>query len=629
MNPGGVVRKLAAILYADVAEYSRLTGEDEEGTHRILSAYLDAVTAMIERHNGRAVHFAGDAVLAEFPSVVVALTCAVAIQGELAARNARLPENRRLRFRIGINLGDVIVDRGDIYGDDVNVAARLESLADPGGICISGTVYDEVERKLDYHYEYLGEQQVKNIDRPVRAYRVAVEGDGAHTAPPPAAAPRRTWRRFAAGAALVAFAAAGFAAWTFLGGAPSGLHRATRAALAVPDKPSIAVLPFTNMSGDPEQEYFSDGMTEDLITDLSQVSGLFVIARNSVFTYKGRPVDVARVAAELGVRYVLEGSVRKADGRVRINAQLIDAATGGHIWAERFDREVEDVFALQDEVTAKIVSALKVRLTDRERRSLAGTYTDSIEAYDLFLRGFELVWRFAKAENRMARDYFEQAIALDPGFARAYANLARTYTNDLLLGWGDRPEILIERAVVAARRAVELDSSLPLVHHMLGYVSLFGKRDHKGAIAHLERSIAIEPNYADSYALLAQVLQYAGRPIEALGVMRKAMRLNPHYPWGYLWALGEIQFSLERYDDAIATLEEGLQRNPDAQWLRLSLAASYVRAGRMEEGRWQVNEILVADPDFSLRRIRAVVPYKDPTVRDRLFNALRVAGAPR
>ena len=354
--------------------------------------------SLIKQHRGRVIDSPGDNLLAEFASVVDAVQCGVAIQKELQARNANLSESRRMQFRIGINLGDVIEEGERIYGDGVNIAARLESLADPGGICISITAFDQIETKLPLGYEYLGEQQVKNIAKPVGAYRVRMERD-----------------------LLIAEGSPG---------------------LKLPDKPSIAVLPFVNMSGDPEQEYFSDGMTEDLITDLSKIAGLFVIARNSVFTYKGKAVKVDQVGRELGVRYVLEGSVRKVGGRVRITAQLVNASTGGHLWAERYDRSIGDIFVLQDEVTRQIVMALAVKLTEDEHEHLGRRYTDNLEAYDHFLRGLEYFYRFSEESANQSRRMFESAIELDPQFSAAYGYLSLTYWLEWSFGWSHDPGIL-------------------------------------------------------------------------------------------------------------------------------------------------------------------------------------------
>ncbi|MFQ6021537.1 MAG: adenylate/guanylate cyclase domain-containing protein [Acidiferrobacterales bacterium] len=620
-------RKLAAIFYADVAGYSRLTGEDEEGTHRRLSAYLDTITTAIKHHRGKVLHFAGDAVLADFSSIVDALTCAAQIQRHLKARNEDLPEERKLQFRIGVNLGDVIVDRNEIYGDGVNVAARLESLAQPGGICVSGTVYDAIGTKLPFAYEFIGEQSVKNITRPVRAFHVQIDAHAAD-ARKKLRSRLQQWRPMVLIVMATLLIVVGVAAlWQFhLRATPDVIERVSEgASLELPAKPSIAVLPFQNMSGDPEQEYFSDGMTEDLITDLSKLSGLFVISRNSVFTYKGIPVKIRDVGRELGVRYVLEGSVRKAGDKVRITAQLIDSTNGFHVWADRFDGNLTDVFALQDEVAAKIVSALEIRLTETERQSLVRQYTDSLEAYDYLLRGLEQFSRLTRESNLSARGFYEKAVERDSEFARAYANLARTYAREFVDGWSDTPERSLQQAHELAQRAVALDDSLPQVHWVLGEVHLFSKH-HAEAIEEVEKAIALDANHADAYGLLALTLHYAGTPKDSVALMEKAMRLNPRYPLDYLYVLGEIYFTLGRYDKAIDAFERALERNPVAQRPRMWLAASYAHAGRIDDAEWEVEQLVTLAPDFSLRRMQQVIPYKDPAHLEKLLNGLRKAG---
>ncbi len=411
-------RKLAAILYADVAGYSRLTGEDEESTHRLLSAYLDALSQTIETYGGTVVHYAGDAVLAEFPTVTDALASAAKIQRELGARNQELPNERKVQFRIGVNLGEIIVDRDDIYGDGVNVAARLESLSEPGGICISEAVRTAVGKKLPLEYEFMGEQQVKNIAEPVRAYHARMRPDA--VLPQPQTTSRRSTasdrRRLVLSVTIALLIIAGvttFGYWNaWLPG--QGPTSADRKAFPLADKPSIAVLPFDNLSGDPEQEYFADGISEDIVTELSRLSNLLVIARNSSFTYKDRAVTVQDVGKELGVRYILEGSVRKSSDRVRITAQLIDATNGYHLWAERYDRKLAEVFAVQDDVTRKIVTALSVKLAGDEKDQLARGTIANFEAYDLLLRGQQYERRRTKEDNALAQDTYRRAIELDP-----------------------------------------------------------------------------------------------------------------------------------------------------------------------------------------------------------------------
>ncbi|NIQ36996.1 MAG: tetratricopeptide repeat protein [Proteobacteria bacterium] len=576
----GVQRKLAAIFSADVKGYSRLMGDDEVATIRTLTTYREIMATLIPEHGGRVVDSPGDNLLAEFASVVQAVECAVEIQRELKARNAELPQNRKMEFRIGINLGDVVVEGERIYGDGVNIASRIEGLAEGGGICISGTVHDQIENKLAFGYDYLGEKPVKNIQKPVRVYRVRMEAGGA---------------------------------------APE-----VSTELELPDKPSVAVLPFVNMSQDPEQEYFSDGITEDLITDLSKISGLFVIARNSVFTYKGKPVKVDQVSQDLGVRYVLEGSVRKAGERVRITAQLVDASTGGHLWAERYDRDLEDIFALQDEVTQKIVGALEVKLKGDEEERLVHKETDNTEAYDYYLRGLECSNRFTREANTQAREMFEKSIDLDRDFAQAYAGLGWTYFNEWTRGWSQDPQSL-EQSLELAEKAISLNDSLPQAHYLLGFVYLWKKR-HDDAIAELEKVITLDPNDADGHAGLAEILTWVGREEEAIALVKEAIRLNPHYPAWYLDILGWAHSILRRYEEAIEALERALIRNPDLLSTHILLAIIYSETGRQKEAEAEVAAIRRISPEYSLDTMRERIPYKDQAVLERTRDALRKAG---
>jgi adenylate cyclase len=574
-------RKLTAVLSADVKGYSRLMGEDEEGTLYTLTAYREVMTDLIQKHRGRVVDSPGDNVLAEFTSVVDAVRCAVEIQEELKARNAGLAENRKMEFRIGVNLGDVIVEEDRIHGEGVNIAARMEGLAEGGGICISGTVYDQVENKLSLDYESLGERTLKNISKPVRVYRIRMKAD------------------------------------VFL--------RERDKDLKLPDRPSIAVLPFVNISGDLEQEYFSDGITEDLITDLSKISGLFVIARNSVFTYKGRAVRVDQVGRELGVRYVLEGSVRKVGGRVRISAQLIDAATTGHVWAERYDRDLQDIFALQDDVTQKIVTTLAVKLTQGEEDRLTRRDTDNIDAYDHTLRGLDHYYRFSKDSNLQARDMFAKAIDLDPGYALAYSRLGWTHLREWSLGWSQDVQSL-ERARELAQKAVSLDDSLADAHELLGEVYLWQKR-HDQAVEEVKRAIILEPNNAEALADLGHILTWAGRPEEAIGLAKKAIRLSPVLQIQYLWVLGHAYFLMKRYDEAVATLKRAINLHPDFLPAHAFLGATYAELGRCDEARAEAAESSRCSANLPLEALMDRLPYKDPAVLARLFEALRKAGA--
>jgi TolB-like protein/Tfp pilus assembly protein PilF len=516
------------------------------------------------------------AIFTHFPPTFETLTR----QRELKAKNAELPEQRRMEYRIGLNVGDVIVEGERLYGDGVNIAARLEGLAEPGGICISGTVYDQVENKLVLGYEYVGEQAVKNIAKPVRVYRVRE--------------PR------------------------------AAVASESQLALALPDTPSIAVLPFTNMSGDPEQEYFSDGITEDLITDLAKLSNLFVIARNSTFVYKGKAAKVQDVSKELGVRYVLEGSVRKADTRVRITVQLIDATTGHHVWAERYDRELKDIFALQDEITRQIVGVLEVKLTGGEQERLGCGYTDNVEAYDSFLRGWEYYWRFTPEANTQARQMFERAVELDPKFALAYARLSATYWLEWVERWNPDPHT-VERALALAQTAVALDAALPAAHIALGMAYQLQKQDAQ-AIAEKRKALVLAPNDATSYEELAEVLITAGQPEEAIKLSEKAMRLNPYYPPHYLSWLAVAYQLTGRYEEAIATHKRALSRNPAILADHVCLAAIYGELGRTEEAQAEAAEVLRLRPHFSAEAWTQALFYNDQAVTNRVLAALRKAG---
>jgi TolB-like protein len=602
---------------------------DDMGTLAQLKLHRrELIEPKAAQYHGRVVKLMGDGTLMEFGSVVDAVLFAVEVQRAMAERNAAIAEDRRITYRVGINIGDIIVDGDDIYGDGVNVAARLEGLADPGTVYVSGSVFNQVKGKVDLGFEDLGEHTVKNIPEPIQVFRVLLDPDaaGKTCGRTPRSSRQRRWLAVAGGGVAL-LAIAGAVVWTQPWTPDRKPAAADGTAVALADKPSIAVLPFDNLSGDPQQEYFVDGMTDDLITDLSRISGLFVIARNSVYTYRGRTVKVREVSQELGVRYVLEGSVRKAGTRLRINTQLSDATTGGHIWAERFDRDLDDVFALQDEVVGKIVAALRVRLTEGERRSLARPYTNSVEAYDIYLRGLREFVQRSKEGNGNARALYEKAIALDPSFARAYAGLAWAHNRDFLNAWTETPETSLEQGMAFVNKAIALDDSLPLAHFVMGQVQLY-HRNHEKSLAALTKALALDPNYADAYVVQGVVLNFAGRPDAALEAVNTAMRLNPHQPLAYLFILGSVYFCLDRQEDAVDALKRALARNPSAQRPHMWLAATYARLGLMEDAEWEAEELLTLDPNFSLTRISEALPFKDPAHLARLIDSLRKAGLP-
>ncbi|MGI9304662.1 MAG: winged helix-turn-helix domain-containing protein [Gammaproteobacteria bacterium] len=616
-------RKLAAIFYADVAGYSRLTGEDEEETHRILSAYLDVITDSVQRHDGNVLHYAGDAVLADFTTVVDALSCAANIQRRLAKRNADLPGDRKLQFRIGINLGDVIVDRNEIYGDGVNVAARLESLAEPGGICISGTVYDAIGTKLPLDYEFLGEQSVKNIDQPVRAYQAQQRPGAEIRAPTPPAKTRRSTRQLIAACAALLVIGLGVFSWL---APPSEKH----SALPTADKPSIAVLPFETMTGDSEQQYFSDGITDDLITDLSKISGLFVIARNSVFAYKAEPIDVRQVAEELGVRYVLEGSVRRDGEKVRINAQLIDATTGGHLWAERYDHDYKDIFALQDEVISKIVSSLEVKLTRSEQAQLTRPPTSNLEAYDYYLRAEQGIYSADSSVAQATRSFYKKAIALDPTFADAHAGYARALVEAWRLDFSHEiaGAVARKRAYDSAARALELNPNNARAYSVLGVLQVVDGQ-YDAAIESARKAVSLSPNDAQAYVNLALVLAYSGEVAAAVEAMDTALRLNPRPTPGVLLILGFTLFADHRYDEAIEPLKTARDASPESEFGHLYLAAAYAQADRPTQAQAAIDDLVELYPATNLALYRVVYAnHRHERDLTHLLDALRKAGLP-
>ena len=634
-------RKLTTILSADVAGYSRLMGEDETATVKTLEQYKQIMSEMIYQHRGRVVDSPGDNLLAEFASVVDAVQCAVATQKELQARNAELPKNRRMQFRIGVNLGDVIEEESRIYGDGVNIAARLESIADPEGICISKTTFDQIETKLPFGYDYLGEQTVKNITKPVGAYKVLMEprvvvGEVKDKKP---SVPMWGRRGILAGAALILIIIIGAAIWNFYWREPkSEPTSAEKMAFPLPDKPSIAVLPFVNMSADPEQAYFADGITEDLITDLSKVAGLFVIARNSTFVYKGKANDIREVARTLGVRYVLEGSVRRSGDEVRVNAQLIDARTGGHMWADRYDGDLKNIFALQDKVTRNVVTALAVELTKDDRERVARRGTGNAQAYDVFLKGWQLYLRQTPEDFRAAIVQFKKAAELDPEYGRAYAALAATYWEastrywSVALGLSRQHE---DRFQAEKFLAKAMSDPTPLAHQVASAMLLHAQQ-HDEAIAEAKRAIASDPNDADGYVALAGVFSFTGKAREALELLDRAMRLNPHYPQRYLYQLGLAQFGMKRLEDAAVSLQRALTRNHDDYWSQRLLLAVYGLLGQRTDASRLLDTIREQDKrgrisfydPLTVRAITYWYPFANQQDAERFAEGLRNAGVP-
>ncbi len=593
-------RRLAAILAADVVGYTRLMGADEAGTLSRLKALRgEIIDPEIARYNGRIVKLMGDGALVEFASVVDAVACAVAIQRANAARDADLAQGERLALRIGVNLGDVIVEGDDIYGDGVNIAARLEGLAEPGSICVSDIVHQSVKGKLDLTFEDIGAQQVKNVVEPVRVYRVRLTSGETSKA----SSAKRAWRRpaIAAGVVVLVLAlVAGVAVWQRPWEPKVELASVERMAFPLPDKPSIAVLPFVNMSDDSEQEYFADGMTEDLITDLSKLRNLFVIARNSSFAYKGKAVDVRQIARELGVRYVMEGSVRKSGDQLRITVQVIDADTGDHLWAERYDRSLKDVFAVQDKIRDHIVTALDVQLADGEQARAWRRTTNSNAAYDLFLRSRELHLRENKEDVHQAIKLLERAVEIDPKFAAGWLRLGWGHFVSASQSWTDTPRLYFEKTEEYAERALELDPSLAEAYTLLGAVTYVFKRDWKKGIALLEKAITHNPNSANGAAFLATFLPKVGRADEAVEFAKKAMRLNPNPPDWYFLPAGRAHLFAGQCEEAISYYRKCVTKIPDFMSCQRDLTAAYMAIGREKEGRIQAREVLRIAPKFTM-----------------------------
>ena len=615
-------RKLSAILSADVKGYSRLMGEDELATIETLKNYREIMAALTDKFKGRVVDSPGDNVLAEFSSVVDALDCSVEIQKELKQKNEELPENRRMEFRIGVNLGDVVEDGKRIYGDGVNIAARVESLAEGGGICISGTAFDQIAKKLPLGYEFLGEQTVKNIEKPVRVYRVLMDPEAAGKVIGDKRPISRHWRW--AAVALIVVAGA-LVIWNFYFRPPFEPASVDKMAFPLPDKPSIAVLPFNNLSDDPEQEYFSDGLTEEIITALSKVPKVFVIARNSTFSYKGKSVKVNQVAEELGVRYVLEGSVRKAEDRVRITAQLIDAIKGHHLWAERYDRELKDIFAIQDEITKEIIAALQPKLMETQQAAFLAKGTDNLQAYLKWLQANEYFLKVNKDDNVLARQKAEEAIALDPDYTAAITTLAWAHAVDARFGWSKSPKQSLVRAVDLARKAITLDDTYSDAHRLWGYIYL-QKGQYDEAIAAQEKAVALSPNWSKALAHLGMGLVYACRPEEGIRELQKAIRLNPVPPTYYFFKLGRAYRMTEQYEEAISEFKRVLRSSPNSLMAWIGLASTYSLMGRNEEAREAAAEVLRIKPKFSSERFIYSLPFKNQSENERIINALRKAG---
>ncbi|MGO8865267.1 MAG: adenylate/guanylate cyclase domain-containing protein [Alphaproteobacteria bacterium] len=582
-----VKRKLAAILAADIAGYGRLMGEDEEGTlARLKVCRSELIDPKNKQHRGRIVKTTGDGILMEFPSIVDAVRCAIEVQQGMVERNADVPQEKRIEFRVGVNLGDVMIEGRDLYGDGVNIAARLEAIAEPGGICISETVLNHVRDKVPFEAEDAGEQTLKNIARPVHVYRIVVDTNCRRATAQPKAP-----------------------------------------ALASPDKPSIAILPFQIMSGDPEQEYFADGISEDIITGLSKLRWFFVIARNSSFTYRGKAIDVKRVARELGVRYVLEGSVRKSGNRVRITAQLIDATTGNHLWADRYDGDLSDIFALQDEITKKVVAAIEPRLLEAEALRSQSRSPEDIDAWDMVMRANSLFWRLTKTESEAAIAMLKRAVTRYPDYAPAHSMLAFIL---LITRYAVEPSSELEpqlnEVATLAARGAQLDDSDPWAHLALGFVALT-RRQTDEAVEEFQRALALNPNFAAALGYLGLALAFDGRSDQAIEKIEQAMRMSPHDPQNSMFntGLAIAHYLAGRYAEAVGFGRKSLQQHAGFITGHRIYIASLAQAGQIDEARASLQRLKEVQPTLSIAWIEQYVPYTPGPMR-KFLEGMRKAG---
>ena len=628
MSENNLERKLRAILSADVKGYSLLMADDEIATIRTITSYRNIMKSQIEQHNGRVVDSPGDNLLAEFQSVVDAVRCAVQIQKELKVENDQLPSERRMEFRIGVNLGDIVQEGNRIYGDGVNIAARIESMADPGGISISGSAFDSVRNKLGYGFQYSGEQKVKNIANPVKHYKILMDPD--------AAGKVVGEKRFLGGLsyrvammsilslAIITGALVSYYIYLHQSGRiePASVEKM---AYPLPDKPSIAVLPFDNLSNDPSQEYFVDGLTEQIISNLSKISSLFVVARNSTFTYKGNPIKIKKVSEELGVRNILEGSVQTSGNRVRITAQLVDAVAGNYLWSETYDRDMNDIFVLQDDITKNILIALQVNLTRGEQARVWAKGTNNLEVYLKYLQARDYNLQANIESITLAQRLLEEAISSDPEYANAYVTLARAHFFEVMLGASKSPKDSIAKAIELTKKALALDDSSADAHSLLGvlYTTI---RQHDKGVAEAERAVALDPNYATAHQRLGWVLRYAGRPEEAISAVKKAIRLNPFPPSIYFTNLALAFLYTGQCEKATAACEKALHRESDNLIAHITGTVIYSMCGMEVEARMTAAGLLRLNPKFNAELFAKKLPFKNQTDTDQFIKALQKAG---
>ena len=622
-----VTRKLKAILSADVKGYSILMADDEVHTVKKLNEYRDSMSDIIKSHSGRVVDAVGDNLLAEFSSAVDAVQCSVEIQRDLKQKNKKLTEERRLEFRIGINIGDVIHEEDHIYGSGVNVAARIEGLAEPGGVCISRNAYDHIKNKLKLGYEYIGEQAVKNIKDPVRVYKILMEPEDAGKLigekPKPAL---KSWVWSSIVVTAIVLTLIGYKLFQKMTAPEFKPASIEKMAFPLPEKPSIAVLPFVNMSGDPEQEYFSDGFTEHIITSLSKVPYIFVIARNSTFAYKGKAAKINQVAEELGVRYVLEGSIQRSDDNLRITVQLIDAITGLHLWAENYDRKLKDIFALQDEIAMKIMAGLQVKIAYESHGRFATIGTTNLKAYEKVLKGSEHFLRRTEGDTLQARILVKEAIALDPEYGFAYVMLGWTHLDDIWFYRSKDRAKSLQTAEQLAHKAIDLAGQDPTPYRLLSNVFMLRKQYEK-AIVEVQKAVELSPNSASSIFVYGLVLRYAGRFDEAIPLLRKAIRLNPVTPVNWLNNLAWSYALSVQYEKAIPLWNQAIERNPNYLFAYSGLTCTYQLLGNEIKAREAAAEVLRIKPTYSTAKI-GEFDIINPELKKRILEAYHKAGIP-
>lgn len=634
-------RKLAVILHADVVGSTHLVHLDETLAHERIRDTFQRFTETIRLYNGVAHETRGDALVAEFPRASDAVSASLAFQEANATYVGELKDDVRPVLRVGIAMGEVVVADNTVTGDGVVLAQRLEQLAEPGGVVIQGAAHETVPKRLPFDYEDMGELELKGFDEPVRAFAVKHRLGEAIPQPDPdpqSQADERALERPDQPSIFVShrrglMLAGGMAALIVLASVwfsitPFGEHAAKSAATAQQAaNPSIIVLPFVSKSDDPEQDFFVDGISEDIVTDLSRLSNLTVIAWNTSASYKGKTVKPQEVGKELGVGYIVDGSVRKSGDQLRITAELVDTSDGKQVWAERYDRKIADVFALQDEVTKKIVQALAVKLTSAEQGRLGRVGTNNLAAYEAFLQGQQFSRQLTKEGNELARGAYQRAIELDPTYARAYGGMAYTLDVDFQSGWTSTPNESLDRALTLAKQAVTLGDNIPQTYWVLGHVYMM-RKDYENAEKAVVKAISIAPNYADGYGLLALIDNNLGKPKEAIELITKGMRLNPYYSWDYPYNLGRAYYALGKYQEAITELEKAQVRNENALLVKMFLAASYIRAGRTADAEWVAEQIQMLSPETTLSHLEKSSPVSKPELKNAFLADLRKAGLP-